>query len=156
MNNEHSSQLPANAHGTRSTTELSVTSTIKSRFVPSLWWRYCRNFTEAIQGIFQTAWFQFDHKIIKVDIPILRFEKTLINTFLVFVIHRNSFNNPIGNDWINITKEEFDNFIIDPTYLARRRSLTNAHTAKTTPTLPKPRFASKQTALTIGGCQGGK
>jgi hypothetical protein len=59
----------------------------------------------------------------KVDVPILNFEKALISAFLDFIIHRNNINNPVGSDWKSITKEEFDDFRIDPTYLAQRRNL---------------------------------
>jgi hypothetical protein len=59
------------------------------------------------------------------DVPLLKFEKALISTFLDFVIHRNSGNNPIRNDWTRITKEEFEDFMIDPNYLVRRRNLPN-------------------------------
>jgi hypothetical protein len=47
------------------------------------------------------------------DVSLLKFEKALKSTFLDFVIHRNSGNNMIRNDWIKITKEEFENFMID-------------------------------------------
>jgi hypothetical protein len=59
----------------------------------------------------------------KVDVPILKFEKALISAFPDFIIHRNNINNPVGSDWKSITKEEFDDFRIDPTYLAQRRNL---------------------------------
>jgi hypothetical protein len=44
---------------------------------------------------------------------------------------------------MDITKEEFDDFRIDPNYLARKRKLTNAQAAKHISTLQKQRFASK-------------
>jgi hypothetical protein len=52
---------------------------------------------------------------------VLRFEKALISAFLDFIIHRNFNNNPVGNNWTSITKEAFDEFRIDPNYLANRR-----------------------------------
>jgi hypothetical protein len=33
------------------------------------------------------------------EVPILKFEKALISTFLDFIIHRNNINNPVGNNW---------------------------------------------------------
>jgi hypothetical protein len=56
------------------------------------------------------------------DVQVLRFEKALISAFLDFIIHRNLNNNPVGNNWTSITKEAFDEFRIDPNYLASRRS----------------------------------
>jgi Mono-functional DNA-alkylating methyl methanesulfonate N-term len=44
------------------------------------------------------------------DVPILPFEKVLILTFLDFVIHKYNVNDPIGNGWTKITREEFDDF----------------------------------------------
>jgi hypothetical protein len=57
------------------------------------------------------------------ELPILKFEKALISTFLDLIIHRNNINNPVGNNWASITKAEFDDFRIDSTQMGRRRNL---------------------------------
>jgi hypothetical protein len=70
-----------------------------------------------------------------VDVPVSSVEKALISTFLDFIIHRNHNNNPVGHNWTAITKEESDEFRIDPDYLARRRG---------EPTIQTPSYTSKQ------------
>jgi len=42
--------------------------------------------------------------------PVPRGHRRIIIVFFDFIRYREHINNPIGNDWINITKEEFDTF----------------------------------------------
>jgi hypothetical protein len=56
------------------------------------------------------------------EVPILKSDKALLSTLLEYVIHKDSIADLIGNDWTNITKEEFDQFRISPSYIVMRRN----------------------------------
>jgi hypothetical protein len=49
----------------------------------------------------------------------------LIKTFIHFVHYRNEINNPIGNDWTNVTIDEFDQFRVNLDYTRRFGTLSN-------------------------------
>jgi hypothetical protein len=78
------------------------------------------------------------------EVPILKSEKALMSTFLVFIIHRTNIINPVGNNWSFITKAEFDDFRIDPTHMGCRRNVQNVTGASNTSTVTTPRYAIKQ------------
>ena len=49
----------------------------------------------------------------------------LIKAFIHFVHYRNEINNPIGNDWTNVTVDEFDKFRVNLDYTRRFGTLSN-------------------------------
>jgi hypothetical protein len=49
----------------------------------------------------------------------------LIKTFIHFVHYRNEINNLIGNDWTNVTIDEFDKFRVNLEYTRRFGTLSN-------------------------------
>jgi len=53
--------------------------------------------------------------------PVPRGHRRIIIVFFDFIRYREHINNPIGNDWINITKEEFDTFRTSTEYLNARQ-----------------------------------
>jgi hypothetical protein len=59
--------------------------------------------------------------------PTLRYlnkgDFSLLNTFIHFVHYREEVNDPIGNKWLNITQEEFDQFRCILKYTRRFASL---------------------------------
>ncbi len=44
------------------------------------------------------------------DIPLRDWDKTVVLSFIWYVVYRESGDNPIGDDWLNITREEFANY----------------------------------------------
>jgi hypothetical protein len=50
--------------------------------------------------------------------PLKHGDKNLIRCFLHYIIHRNNINLPIGENWKHITNDDFNQFRIDPNFMA--------------------------------------
>ena len=53
------------------------------------------------------------------EYPVGRHEKNRVAVFRDFIMHRASAGNPINDNWLSITCEQYDEFRIDSTYIAR-------------------------------------
>jgi hypothetical protein len=65
-------------------------------------------------------------------------DKGLIRSFIHFVQHRDEINNPIGDDWLNVTQDEFDLFCCNLTYTRRFSPLANLGSIAVTPNTSTP------------------
>jgi hypothetical protein len=56
------------------------------------------------------------------EVPILKSDIAVLSIFLDFVAHKNNYDGPIGNGWVNITQMEFDGFRVNSDYLQDRKT----------------------------------
>jgi hypothetical protein len=65
-------------------------------------------------------------------------ETGLIKTFIHFVHYHEEINDPIGDKWLSITQEEFDQFHVNLKYTRRFASLANLQPIVVTPFASTP------------------
>jgi len=52
----------------------------------------------------------YDRSDTKKDVPLSRGDKNFLCIFCHYVLHCDSIGHPIGNDWLSLTSNDFDNY----------------------------------------------
>ena len=52
-------------------------------------------------------------------IPVRKGDKSVLKLWREYVLHRIETENPVGDNWLNVTQAKFDAYRIDPTNIAR-------------------------------------